>query len=62
MENSLNNNINFIFSKDDNDKEHVMHSKRDNIEIMISDEAGEVIKFLIHLKIDIKEIMTDEKQ
>ena len=34
-----------------------MHSKSDNIEIMISDEADEVIKnFLIHLKIDIKKI------
>ena len=34
-----------------------MHSKSDNIEIMISDEADEVIKiFLIHLKIDIKVI------
>ena len=32
-----------------------MHLKSDNIEIMISDDAGEVIKkFLIHLKIDIK--------
>ena len=36
--------INFIFSKDDNDEEHVMHSKRDNIEIMISDEADEFIE------------------
>ena len=33
-----------------------MHSKSDNIEVMISDEADEVIKkyFLIHLRIDIK--------
>ena len=47
--------INFISSKDDNDEEHVMHSKSDNIEIMISNEADEVIKnFLVHLKIDIK--------
>ena len=47
--------INFISSKDDNDEDHVMHSKSDNIEIMISDEADEVIKnFLVHLKIDIK--------
>ena len=47
--------INFIFSEDDNDEEHIMHSKSDNIEIMISDEVNEVIKqFLIHLKIDIK--------
>ena len=39
----------------DNDEEHVMHSKSDNMEIMIGDEADEVIKILlIHLKIDIK--------
>ena len=32
-----------------------MHSKSDNIEIMIIEEADEVIKnFLIHKKIDIK--------
>ena len=32
-----------------------MHSKSDNIEIMIIEEADEVIKnFLIHIKIDIK--------
>ena len=32
-----------------------MHSKSDNIEIMINDEADEVIKSLIiHSKIDIK--------
>ena len=36
--------INFISSKVDNDEEHVMHSKSDNIKIMISDEANEVIK------------------
>ena len=29
-------------SEDDNDEEHVTHSKGDNIEIMISDEADEV--------------------
>ena len=34
---------NFI-SAIDNDEEHVMHSKNDNIEIMINDEADEVIK------------------
>ena len=34
---------NFIFSID-NDEELVMHSKSDNIEIMINDEADEVIK------------------
>ena len=38
--------FNFISSKDDNDEERVMHSKRDNIEIMISDEGDEVIKKL----------------
>ena len=39
----------------DNDEEHVMHSKRDNIEVRISGEADEVLKnFLIHLKIDTK--------
>ena len=37
---------NFICSID-NDEEHVMHSRSDNIEIMISDEADEVIKELI---------------
>ena len=34
---------NFISSLD-NDEEHVMHSKSDNIEIMINDEAGENIE------------------
>ena len=38
--------INSISSKDDNDEESVMHSKRDIMEIMISDEADEVIKKL----------------
>ena len=32
----------YISSKD-NDEEHVMHSKSDNIEIMINDKADEVI-------------------
>ena len=36
---------NFI-SSIDNDKEQVMHSKRDDIEIMISDEADKVMKEL----------------
>ena len=45
---------NFISSKD-NDEECVMHSNSDNIEIMINDEADEVIKELFtSLKIDIK--------
>ena len=39
---------NFIFSIDNNEQ-HVMHSKSDNIEIMISDEADEVITKLFHL-------------
>ena len=34
--------INFFSSRDDNGEERVMHSKIDNIEIMISDEADEV--------------------
>ena len=34
---------NFISSRD-NDEEGAMHSKSDNIEIMINDEADEVIK------------------
>ena len=55
LENLINNTINFISSKDDNNEDHVMHSKSDNIEIMSSDEADEGIKnSLIHLKIDIK--------
>ena len=37
--------INFISSKD-NDKEHVMHSISDNIEIKINDKADEVIENL----------------
>ena len=36
--------INFISSKDDNDEERVMHSKCDNIEIMIGDVTDEIIK------------------
>ena len=35
--------INFI-SSIDNDEEHVIHSKSDNIEIMINNEADEAIK------------------
>ena len=42
MENSINNSINFISSKD-TDEESVMHSKSDNIEFMIYDNASEVI-------------------
>ena len=36
----------FISSKDDNDEEHVMHSKSNNIEIMISDVTDKVIEKL----------------
>ena len=39
--------INFI-SSIDNYEERVMHSKRDKIEIMINDEANEVIKNLYY--------------
>ena len=47
---------NFISSLD-NDEKHVMHSKSDNIEIMINEEADDVIKeLLVHLKIYIKMI------
>ena len=39
----------------DNNEELVMHSRSDNIEIMIHDEANNVIKnLLIYVKIDIK--------
>ena len=52
---------NFI-SSIDNDEGRVMHSKSDNIEIMINDEADEVKKnFLIHLKVDIKIIWNRSK-
>ena len=37
--------INFMSSKD-NDEEHVIHSRSDNIEFMIYDNANEVIKEL----------------
>ena len=38
--------INSFSSEDDNDEEHVMLSKSDNLEIMISDESDEIIKNL----------------
>ena len=38
--------INFVSSKDNNDEERVMHSESVNIEIMISDEANEVMEKL----------------
>ena len=37
---------NFI-SSIDNDEKHVIHSKSDKIEIMINDEADEVVKELL---------------
>ena len=45
--------INFISSKD-NDKDRLMHSKSDNIEMIINDKADEVIKDLNHFFIVIK--------
>ena len=46
--------INFI-SSNDTDEECVMHSKSDNIEIMIDDKVDEVIeKYLIDFCKDIK--------
>ena len=41
MENSVNNSKQLYFFPDE---ERVMHSKSDNIEIMINNEADEVIK------------------
>ena len=39
---------NFTFSID-NDEEFVMHSKSNNIEIVINDAAGDVIKEILYL-------------
>ena len=39
---------NNIISSKDRDEERVMHSKSDNIKIMINDETDEVIKELFH--------------
>ena len=53
--NSINNNN---YCEDDNDKERVMHSKIDNIKIMVRDEANEVItKNIDSLKNNFKMIM-----
>ena len=47
--------INFISSKDDNDEEQAMHSKSDNMEIMLVIKQMKLWKnVLIYLKIDIK--------
>ena len=52
--NQLTRTIHFIYSKD-NDEERVMHSKSDNIEIVINDIINKVMKnFLNHFLIDIK--------
>ena len=40
--------VNDFISSKDNDEERVMHSKSDNIEIMIYDEADEVTKELFN--------------
>ena len=40
--------ISFIYSIDDKDKECVMHSKSDNIEIVINDEADKVSEELFN--------------
>ena len=46
---------NFICSKDGNNEEQVIQSKSDNVEIMINDEAGKVIRNLLNFsKIAIK--------
>ena len=48
MENSTNQiqpTVNFMSSKD-NDEERVMHSKSDNIEIMVNNKVDEVIEEL----------------
>ena len=44
MQKSINNNNCFISSKGANDKEQVKYSYSDNMEIMISDEAYEVME------------------
>ena len=43
MENSVNN-IEYFISSIENHEERVMHSKCDNIEIIIKDKADEVIQ------------------
>ena len=42
MENPISDRFNFMSSKD-NDEERVMHSKSDNMEVMINKKADEVI-------------------
>ena len=55
--------INFIFSKD-TDEEHVMHSKSDNIEIVIYNKGDKVIQelfesFLFRYQADLEELIKD---
>ena len=61
MENSINNNNYCFSSEDDNDKERVMHSKTDNIKIMVRDEANEFItKNIDSLKNNFKKLCVDK--
>ena len=49
--------INFISSKPDSDETHTMHTKSDNLEIMIGSDTNEVIEDLFKsLFKDIKKI------
>ena len=55
--------INFIFSKD-TDEERVMHSKSDNIEIVIYNKGDKVIQelfesFLFRYQTDLEELIKD---
>ena len=61
VENSINKAIHFIFSKG-NDEEYVIHSKFDNMEIMINGKADEVTEecfqsFLSRYQIKLKKLM-----
>ena len=39
VENSINNEINFVSSKNDSDEIHTMHTKCNNVEIMMGSET-----------------------
>ena len=63
MENSINNAINFMSSKD-NGEERVTHSKSNNVELMINDKEDHVIwelfkllfsRYLIRLETSMKD-------
>ena len=41
--------INFTFCKEDSDETRTMHTKSDNIEIMMGSETDEIIEKLLHL-------------